>query len=180
VSSDGTTWTAGPVGHVSYVEQVNTDGSFVVSEMNAGYPLLGDIALVPAAAASGMYFIHQKHAPFFTGEQALGGAAYYLAFPGGTYFGYYAYLTDSNYLYHFDLGYEYAFDAADGLGGVYLYDFKSNGFFYTSPVFAFPYLYDFTLNSVVYYYPDPTQPGHYNTDGVRYFYVVNSGQIIAD
>ena len=116
--------------------------------------------------------------PFFAGEAALGSGVYYLAFPNGNYFGYYSFLTDPAYLYHFDLGYEYVFDAADGESGVYLYDFLSSDFFYTSPVFPFPYLFDFTLNSVLYYYPDPNNPGHYNTDGIRYFYDFNTGQII--
>ena len=116
---------------------------------------------------------------FFNGETALANGVYYLAFPNGNYFGYYSYLTDPAYIYHFDLGYEYVFDAADGKSGVYFYDFASSDFFYTSPSFPFPYLYDFGLNSVVYYYPDPSNAGHYNTDGIRYFYVFNTGQIIS-
>ncbi len=119
------------------------------------------------------------HPAFFDGEADLGGGAYYLSFASGNYFGYYSYLTDPDYIYHFDLGYEYVFDANDGKGGIYLYDFTSSDFFYTSPAFPFPYLFDFGLNSVVYYYPDPSNAGHYNTNGVRYFYVVNTGQIIS-
>ena len=61
---------------------------------------------------------------------------------------------------------------------MYLYDFTSNDFFYTSPAFPFPYLYDFGLNTVLYYYPDPSNAGHYNTDGVRYFYDFANGKII--
>ncbi len=116
---------------------------------------------------------------FFNGEAALGNGAYYLRFPNGNPFGYYSYLTDPRYIFHFDLGYEYVFDALDGKSGVYLYDFKSGGFFYTSPGFPFPYLYDFTLNSVLYYYPDPANAGRYNTNGTRYFYVFNTGQIVS-
>ena len=118
------------------------------------------------------------HPAFFTGETALSNGVYYLAFANGSYFGYYSFLTDSHYIYHFDLGYEYVFDAADGHGGVYFYDFKSSTFFYTSPSFPFPYLYDFTLNAVLYYYPDPSNPGHYDTNGVRYFYDFATGGII--
>ena len=118
------------------------------------------------------------HPTFFTGEAALSDGVYYLAFSNGNYFGYYSYLSDPHYLYHFDLGYEYVFDAADGESGVYLYDFTSSDFFYTSPSFPFPYLFDFGLDSVVYYYPDPSNPGHYNTDGYRFFYVFSTGQII--
>lgn len=118
------------------------------------------------------------HPLFFGGEAPLSNGVFYLQFASGNPFGYYSYLADTDYVYHFDLGYEYIFDAADGQGGVYLYDFASNTFFYTSPAFPFPYLYDFSLNSVVYYYPDPNNAGHYNTNGVRYFYVFNTGKII--
>ncbi len=31
----------------------------------------------------------------------------------------------------------------------------------------------------MYYYPDPSNPGHYDTNGVHYFYVFNTGQIIS-
>ena len=119
-----------------------------------------------------------SHPPFFTGEIALANGVYYLSLPDGDPFGYYSYLPDPRYIYHFDLGYEYVFDAADGKSGVYLYDFASQTFFYTSPLFSFPYLYDFSLNAVLYYYPDPNNPGRYNTNGVRYFYNFSTGQII--
>ena len=114
---------------------------------------------------------------FFGGEVALGEGVYYLQFANGDLFGYYSFLSDPHYLYHFDLGYEYVFDAADGDAGVYFYDFKSSTFFYTSPVFPFPYLYDFTLNLVLYYYPDTANPGHY-TSNPRYFFNFATGQII--
>ena len=117
--------------------------------------------------------------PFFAGETPLADGVFYLAFPNGNPFGYYAFLTDAAYIYHFDLGYEYTFDANDGKSGIYFYDFKSSDFFYTSPGFPFPYLYDFGLKSVVYYFPDPSNPGRYNTEGVRYFYVFSTGQVIA-
>ena len=115
---------------------------------------------------------------FFAGETPVGNGVYFLAFPGGNYFGFYSFLSEPGYLYHFDLGYEYVIDANDGQSGIYLYDFKSKDFFYTSPGFPFPYLYDFGLQSIVYYYPDPNNAGHYNTDGVRYFYVFSNGQTI--
>ena len=118
------------------------------------------------------------HPEFFAGQTPLGDGVYYLAFSGGNFFGYFSYLADPNYLYHFDLGYEYVFDANDGQGGVYLYDFKSSTFFYTSSDFPFPYLYDFTLNAVLYYYPDSNNSGHYNREGTRYFYNFATGQII--
>ena len=134
----------------------------------------GTATLSLVVAASGGYSLPA----FFTGEAALGSGVYYLSFPNGNYFGYYSFLSDPDYIYHFDLGYEYVFDAHDGQGGVYFYDFQSSDFFYTSPVFPFPYLYDFNLNSVLYYYPDPNDPGHYNTNGVRIFYVFSTGQNI--
>ncbi len=117
---------------------------------------------------------------FFTGQVNLGSGTDYLAFRNGNVFGYYGFLSDPRYIFHDDLGYEYVFDAKDGQDGVYLYDFASSHFFYTSPAFPFPfpYLYDFTLNTVLYYYPDPNHPGRYNTDGTRYFYDFATGQII--
>ncbi len=116
---------------------------------------------------------------FFEGEASLSGGVFYLSFPNSNYFGYYTFLSDQRYVYHFDLGYEYVFDAKDGKNGVYLYDFASQTFFYTSPTFPFPYLYDFSLNTVLYYYPDLNNPGHYNTNGVRYFYDFKTQKIIS-
>ena len=116
--------------------------------------------------------------PFFAGQTTLSNGVYYLTLPNGNLFGYYSFLGDPAYLYHFDLGYEYVFDAGDGKSGVYLYDFASSDFFYTSPTFPFPYLYDFNLQSVVYYYPDTANAGHYTTSP-RYFYVFSTGEIIS-
>ena len=119
----------------------------------------------------------QVHPPFFAGEAALDSGVDYLAFPNGNIFGYYEFLGDTHHLYHFDLGFEYLYDAKDGAGGLYLYDFASDTFFYTSPSFPFPYLYDFRLDTFLYYYPDTASPGHYTSDP-RYFYDFGSGQII--
>jgi hypothetical protein len=116
------------------------------------------------------------HPAFFTGETALDNGVYYLQFPNGTPFGYYAYLTDLRFIYHFDMGYEYWFDANDGQGGIYFYDFTSNHFFYTSPS-SFPYLYDFSLNAWLYYLPDFNNPGHYSHNP-RWFYNFATGQWI--
>ena len=115
---------------------------------------------------------------FFKGEVALQKGVYYLQFPNTDYFGYYTFLDDPRYVYHFDLGYEYVFDAKDRQNGVYLYDFASNGFFYTNPVFPFPYLYDFNLQAVLYYFPDMNNPGRFASNP-RYFYNFATGQIIA-
>jgi N-acetylneuraminic acid mutarotase len=125
----------------------------------------------------GRYCGQSSHPAFFSGEVSLGNGVYYLQFPNGTPFGYYSYLTDARWFYHFDMGYEYWFDANDGHNGIYFYDLASTHFFYTSPSFPFPYLYDFSFNTVLYYFPDPNNPGHY-TSNPRYFYNFATGQII--
>jgi hypothetical protein len=113
---------------------------------------------------------------FFTGETALGGGWFYLQFPNGTPFGYYSYLSDQNFIYHLDLGFEYLFDANDANHGIYFYDFASSSFFYTSPT-LFPDLYDFSLNAWLYYLPDVNNPGRY-THNPRWFYNFATGQWI--
>ncbi len=147
---------------------IGTDGSGLRQLLGNGTGYPSWRPLVSAAA----------HPAFFTGEAALSNGVFFLRFATGNPFGYYSYLTDPRYIFHFDLGYEYVFDANDGKAGMYFYDFASSTFFYTSPTFPFPYLYDFTLNTVLYYYPDPNQADHYNTDGVRYFYRFDTGKII--
>ena len=127
--------------------------------------------------AGDLFLLSTQRAPFFAGSVALTDGFYYLKFADGVPFGYYNF-NYSPYLYHDDLGFEYPFDAADGSNGIYLYDFTSKTFFYTSSS-LFPYLYDFTLNTFLYYYPDPTRADHYNTDGTRYFYDFATGQIIS-
>ena len=121
-----------------------------------------------------------SHPAFFTNQAPLTNGTYYLSFSNGNYFGYYTFQSDPNYLYHLDLGPEYFIDAKDGQEGLYLYDFRSNGFFYTSPTFPFPYLYDFNLQSVVYLFPDPNNAGRYlNTaDAERYFYDFGTGTVV--
>jgi len=120
---------------------------------------------------------NSTHAPFFSGEIPLANGVYYLQFANGTLFGFYSYLSDPRFIYHFDLGYEYWFDAQDGKNGIYFYDFRSGSFFYTSPSFPFPYLYDFSLNATLYYFPDTGSPGHYTTNP-RFFFNTATGQII--
>ncbi|MBE7157772.1 MAG: cellulase family glycosylhydrolase [Rhodospirillales bacterium] len=139
----------------------------------------GDADYGPGALVQQWYRTGEAPFAFFTDEQALTNGVYYLAFPNnGDFFGYYAYLSDPRYVYHFDLGYEYTFGAADGKQGIYFYDFKSGHFFYTSPTFPFPYLYDFSLSTVLYYFPDPNNTGRY-TSSPRYFYNFASGQVIS-
>ena len=145
------------------------DGNLYGTTPNGGPNGAGEIFKVVIAAST--------TPTFFSGDVALSNGVYYLAFPNKNYFGYYSFLTDPAYIYHFDLGYEYVFDANDGKSGVYLYDFASKSFFYTSPGFPFPYLYDFTLKAVLYYYPNTGESGHYTTDP-RYFYNFATGKII--
>lgn len=103
------------------------------------------------------------------------GGAYYLQFPGnGNLFGYYNYQFFP-ILYHYDLGFEYFVDAADGNGGTYFYDFASGHQLYSNPS-LFPYLYDFTLNAWLYYFPDTKNPGHYTTNP-RSFANLGTGNI---
>ena len=127
-------------------------------------------------AAGNLELVSTQRAPFFDGSVALSNGFYYLKFADGVPFGYYNF-NFTPYLYHQDLGFEYPFDAADGAGGIYLYDFTAKTFWYTSSA-LFPYLYDFTLNSWLYYYPNPNDPDRYNTNGVRYFYDFNLGRVI--
>ena len=117
------------------------------------------------------------HPAFFSGEVALSNGVYYLALPNGNAFGYYSYLPDARYIYHFDLGYEYVLDANDGVGGLYLYDFASADWWYTGRQYSFPYVYDFALSAYLYYYPDANNAGHYTTNP-RYFYNFTTGAII--
>jgi hypothetical protein len=110
---------------------------------------------------------------FFTGEVSLGSGVYYLQFPDNDLFGYYNFVSSSIF-YHYDMGFE-AFvpgSAAD----IYLYDFSSNHWWYTSAT-LFPYLYDFTLKNWLYYFPDTKNPGHYTTDP-RYFSNLTTGKIV--
>ncbi len=120
-----------------------------------------------------------SHPKFFARQMPVGSDVFYLGLTDLSYFGFYTFLSDPNYLYHYDMGFEYLFDAKDGNDGVYLYDFASGGFFYTSRTFPFPYMYDFNLKTFVYYFPDPNTPGRYNTNGVRYFYQFDTGTIIS-
>ena len=122
-----------------------------------------------ARAAAGINAAPAAHPAFFAGEAALSNGAYYLALPNGNVFGYYSYLSDPRYIYHFDLGYEFLVDANDGQGGLYMYDFTSGQWWYTGRTFPFPYVYDFRVNAMLYYYPDTKNAGHYSTNP-RYFY----------
>ena len=122
-----------------------TVGNNVVYNCTAGYDLVTGLGVPDFNVLYKNLLTSQTPATFFTNEASLGSGAYYLSFSDGNYFGYYSYLSNPRYIYHYDLGYEYWFDAGDGKGGIYFYDFSSKTFFYTSPTFPFPYLYDFSL-----------------------------------
>ena len=113
---------------------------------------------------------------FFDGAASLTGGWSYLVLPAGNLFGYYN-ASAAPYLLHDDLGWEYVVDADDGHAGVYLYDFASTSWWYTSPSFGFPYLYDFSRRAVLYYYPAGGQPDHY-TSAPRWFFDFRAGKII--
>jgi hypothetical protein len=111
-----------------------------------------------------------SHPLFFTGEIAVGSGIYYLQFPTGNPFGYYAYLSNT-IIYHVDMGYEGVVDAPPG--AAYMYDFLSGHWLYTTST-LFPYLYDFTLKAWIYYFPNTKSPGHY-TANPRYFVNLGTG-----
>jgi subtilase family serine protease len=89
-------------------------------------------------------------ATFFNGQVSDGNGIWQLTFPDGTFFGYYS-LAYYPYLYHYGLGWEYVYDANDGAGGVYFWDFGLKAFLYTNPK-DFPFSYDFSSSSWLYYY----------------------------
>ena len=185
LAADGSLWVWGL--NLGGVLGLGTNGDSGTNGAQYTTPqhLLPPAGYVYSALSSGSSAIHVlailtpgPPSTFFLGEAPLKDGVYYLAFSTGNYFGYYAFLSNPNYIYHFDMGYEEAFAADDGKAVGYRYECKSTGFFYTAPSFPFPYLYDFTLKTVLYYYPDPNNPGHYNTDGTRYFYDFSTGQTI--
>src|ERR1019366_179378 len=104
------------------------------------------------------------HVGFFKGEMPNGNGLYYLQLANGTFFGYYS-VANYPFLYHFGLGWEYIYDANDGAGGVYFYDFGLKAFLYTSPN-VFPFLYNFSSGSWVYY----------SSDTSRWFYDFGAGE----
>jgi len=118
---------------------------------------------------------HFQLAPpaFFAGQVSLGSSVEYLQLPDTIVFGYYAF-TAGALFYHYDMGYE-AFIPGSA-SDIYLYDFTSGHWWYTSNT-LFPYLYDFTLNNWLYYFPATNNPGRYTTNP-RYFSDLTTGKII--
>jgi uncharacterized repeat protein (TIGR02543 family) len=138
----------------------NASSSSTAVTMSAAQNLTANFSSAAAPAA------------FFTGEVSLGSSVEYLQFPDSNVFGYYTFVASSIF-YHYDMGYEAFVPGA--ASDVYLYDFTSSHWWYTSST-LFPYLYDFTLKTWVYYFPNTTNPGHYTTNP-RYFSNLITGQI---
>jgi uncharacterized protein (TIGR03437 family) len=118
--------------------------------------------------------ISTQSTTFFAGETSLGSGVYYLQFPDGTPFGYFNY-PSSTILYHYDMGFEAFTLSGDAQSDIYLYDFTSGHWFFTSPS-QFPDLYDFTLGAWIYYFPATNNPGHYSSNP-RYFSNLTTGTI---
>jgi hypothetical protein len=145
----------------------------VTQTLNVGDRVQLTLQVHTAGGAGDFVGVQFTIAPaFFTGQVSLGSGVYYLQFSDGNLFGYYNFPSTS-ILYHYDMGFEgfVPGSAAD----VYLYDFTSNHWWYTSST-LFPYLYDFTLQSWIYYFPNTTNPGHYSTNP-RYFSNLTTKQI---
>lgn len=170
------------------ITHVPSSSTFTVSASGTGYTFTSKSVATGASSSgslgqggavgdqSNINFTGAPDPSFFAGAVSLGSGVEYLSFPNGNVFGYY---TNASFpwIYHFDMGYMYYFDAHDGKGGADFYDATSGHFFYTSPAYPFPYLYDFTLKAVLYYYPDPNNAGRYTTNP-RYFYNTATQQII--
>ena len=107
-----------------------------------------------ALAASNI--LPQGHPDFFKNEAILTGDFAYLKFASGQEFGYYSYLFYP-YLYQTNLGFEYAIPSSGTDSGIYLYDFKLQTFFFTSPT-LWPYLYNFNESAYDYYFTNTTNP----------------------
>ena len=152
-----------------------TTGSDGIYSATTGYDLLTGIG-VPDFALLEQKLVGTSHPTYFSGEASLGQSNYYLKFSNGNVFGYYEYLSTPNYIYHYDMGFEYYIDANDGQGGIYFYDFTSGHFWYTSPTFGFPYVYDFGLKAFLYYYPNANDATRY-TSNPRYFYNFSTKQM---
>jgi hypothetical protein len=141
-------------------------GNAVVGDFNRdGRP---DVAVANQSTGTVNVFLGSKPLDtFFSGQQAITAAWDYLQFPDGVPFGFYAFLegspfTPNAYLYHADMGYEFA-TPGSAAGSVYFYDFASGHWWYSTST-LFPYLYDFTLQAWIYYLPNTQSPGHYTTN----------------
>jgi hypothetical protein len=134
----------------------------------------GGNPIAPAINSSTVVTLTVSQQPFFNGNVDLGGGIKYLQFSNGRLFGYYVYMSQ-NILYHFDAGYLSVIPANDANSGLYMYDFKSGHWWYTSSS-SFPFVYDFTINAWLYYFPQQPSNGHYTTSP-RYFVNMNTNVI---
>jgi hypothetical protein len=152
----------------------NFTGTIAIANLAPGFYCIGVDANNSSDPAVALTFNTPVTASpvFFAGQTSLGSGVEYLAFPNSTVFGYYTFVASSIF-YHYDMGYE-AF-VAGSASDVYLYDFASGHWWYTSNT-LFPYLYDFTLKTWIYYFPNTMSPGHY-TSNPRYFSNLTTGQI---
>jgi hypothetical protein len=120
--------------------------------------------------------------PFFNGELSVGGGFFYLVLQDGNPFGFYSFAqgtanSPTTTIFHADMGFEYVIPGGGAGAGVYMYDFSSNHWWYTSST-LFPYIFDFNLNSWLYYFPNTSSQGHYTT-APRYFYQFSTGKIVS-
>jgi virginiamycin B lyase len=179
VSMAGTGWTCSGVA-CTRSDVLNQNSSYpaitvmVNVAANAGSPQVnqasvsGGGAAVTADIADSTIITGSQPPSFFAGEVSLGSGVYYLTFPNSTLFGYFEPLAGS-FIYHFDMGFEYVFPANDASGDVYFWDNTSGHWWYTGPT-LFPNLYDFTLGAWIYYFTDPSNPGHYTTNPRKFAY----------
>jgi hypothetical protein len=70
------------------------------------------------------------------------------------------------------MGYEWVDPTNDSNGDVYFYDLQSGHWWYTGPT-LFPNLYDFTLGAWIFYFSNPSNPGHYTTNPRQFAYDSN-------
>jgi hypothetical protein len=133
----------------------------------------GGTPSAPAMSSSTTVTLTVAPLPAFAAATTTSGISM-LTFPGGNLFGYFAYLPSNSIIFHADLGYEAIVAANDANNGVYMYDFKSGHWWYTTPG-TFPFVYDFTLSAWIYYFPSQTISGHY-TSSPRSFVNMTTNQ----
>lgn len=185
VAPSGTNYTVFPTaGGIS--PSLGTFSSYAVTNTSTAVFCLNDSASGNSTeyfsyqnASNGIYLVAQDSggfqtgsftvsnlmpALFFQGQVDLSPDWNWLKFPDGTNFGYYT-VMDFGFplFYHYDMGFEWFFDANNDAHGAYLYDFSSKTFFYTDPQ-TFPFLYDFTLNTWLYWFPNTNNPGRYTSN----------------
>jgi hypothetical protein len=176
-TGNGGAWlSVGPGGYLN--TPTNATASIVASAALAGGNYTAQIVLIPYGNAGVAMTIPVylnvtggvvSHPSFFSGEVSVGGGVYYLALPDGNVFGYYNYQNYPPFIYSYSLGFEAVIDG--GNGSVYLFDFTSGHWWYTSAS-LYPYLYDFTLGNWLFYFTNSTTP--------RYFSDLTTGKIITE